>query len=606
MSGRSNFVVSVHRKTWIPDARRLYIAEPYVYHVLERDGALSRYESVQVAPFVRTTPAELAHDSAIVDARYERYLPMLAERLNRIHGTSYPERFWRKALSLDLLRYITLCYEMFDTCERRFDPASHDCRVIETTGYHIPADFNEQREFLQSTAYGQEQLFSTYVQVFHSGRFQPITDRFAWPAEASNPVSHGRALLTRLRNANWQKVRSKLVGLAARVRHPTMVVVNSYFSHKNLADLVSGSRGRIQWLELPSSFNFGSPDAAKRAMLAERDASFDRFDQFFFESMRSCMPRMFVEGFANVTAQYTRELDKLPSLLYVVNESWIGESRMAIAMAMLNERGVKHVYNEHSYFSHHFLRNHFHHLFPLVDRFVTLGWHDERYPTLVRGGSLRAWTYPKAKEKEHDILFVTGQPPVKRPEFSAAYGNLGGFNAESHLRFNHRFFGALSRQTRSRIVFRGYPTHHYRVARLDPPMFAYDQEYALRDFMADFNAIDNVSPSGQALMLKSRLVVIDYLSTSYIESIVADIPTVFFWNRENYPLEEAYGGFYDVLVQAGICQTDPERAAAFIESIANDPQEWWNRRVSRDARQTFLNANFGDPSVLKNYLLSLT
>jgi putative transferase (TIGR04331 family) len=111
--------------------------------------------------------------------------------------------------------------------------------------------------------------------------------------------------------------------------------------------------------------------------------------------------------------------------------------------------------------------------------------------------------------------------------------------------------------------------------------------------------------NSKTLMKKSNLIIVNYLSTSYIEAILMDIPTIFFWNKENYFLKDKYGDFYNELINVGICQTDPIRAANFISKIWDNPEIWWNTDSVKQARINFISKNLGDSSLLSNYLLNL-
>ena len=106
-------------------------------------------------------------------------------------------------------------------------------------------------------------------------------------------------------------------------------------------------------------------------------------------------------------------------------------------------------------------------------------------------------------------------------------------------------------------------------------------------------------------MLKSNLVIVDYISTPYLESLLMNIPTVFFWKRNAYYLNKNYSNFFDSLIKVGICQTDPIEAAHFVDSIKDDPELWWKTKDIQDARETFLTKNFGRTDRLIKLLVNM-
>ncbi|MBI3633887.1 MAG: hypothetical protein HY226_06410 [Candidatus Vogelbacteria bacterium] len=607
---KSNFIVSVYRKNWINGAKRLFLAEPYVHHVLEKNGELQSYDEIQLAPYFRKNREELIRDHNFVDQKYQKYVPILASRLNKIHNTNYDDFFWKKCLALGLIRYITLFYQTYQVCESCFSIEMHDCRVLSERSYHISNDFDEHRDFFQCTAYGQEQIFSIYMSIFHPDRFESVDDKFSWPIlpmpNSDKRISFLGRIVRKLSTTKPAKIVARIASKIYRLRTPRVGIIESYFSIEHLNDLIMKSNGLIQPIALNRNFSFDSDVSwDNRELISQTSSDFDRFDRFFFASLKYCLPKVFIEEFTQVYTHYDKYFKRFRKLKFVVNESWIGFAYAAFAMAILQKQGTKHIYNEHNFLSHQFLCNNHKYIISLVDKFVTLGWHDQSIANLVRGGSLREWLADAEYPKEYEILFVSGQPAVKAPEFNASYGDFGAFNAQRHLKFDLEFFSALKRSTIRTVVYRGYPVDDFVVAHVQPPMYAYDQEYVLKEYVKEFKLIDNHHRSAKELMQQSRLIVIDYLSTSYIESMLADIPTIFFWNEEICPLGEDQMDFYKSLIEVGICQTNPVRGAQFIESIKNSPEKWWQLKPVQDAKNNFLDNNFGDPIKLKNQLLNL-
>lgn len=603
-----NFIVSVFNKIWIKESKRLFLAEPYVYHYLTKNDALKNYSEVQVAPHIRSTKEELIHDHNFVDEKYHKYIPILAERLNRVHGTDYSSFFWQKSLSLSLIRNITFLYDMFQRCERHLDVSAHDCRILSEGSYYTPVDFNDHRNFFQSTAFGQEQMFSIYIKEFHPNRFESINHSFSWPLVPTSKQGNKLSFyLRRFSRITFSKILLRIIEMIKKISASKIAIIESYFSSRNLVDLIIKTAGRIQQLQIKSDFKFSaSLNVPHRIILSSPNADFDKFDRFFFSSLKYCFPQIFIEHFNTVYNYYQEDFERYKKLKYVVNESWIGNNYAAIAVGILQQKNIKHICNEHNYLSHHFLCNNNKYLFPLVDKYVSLGWFKNGIPNLIQGGSLFEWVLAKNYVKQHEILFINGPPAVKVPEISAAYGHFGSYNAYLATQFNHTFFDLLKPETLASMVFRGYPVDGFAISYLQPQMMMYDQHYLFRKYLPQFKMVDCKSGSAKLLIQKSRLVIIDYLSTSYLESLLANIPTIFFWNKAAYPLEAAYSDFYDILIEVGICQTDPVEAASFVEKIKSNPERWWSQDDVQSARKKFVSENFGDKDVLKNYLIKLS
>ena len=164
---KTNFVVSNCYDVWIPDVENLFVLNLFIEHKLELDGIKDRYKRIETASLRQTNKQELVSDHELVDTKVRKYTKILTRRLNEIHNVSHGSEFWEKALSLSLLRHTSMCHNFYQDCKENFDPSLHDCQVIDTCCYYIPAKFDDHRTFLQHTDHGQEQLFSVYCNMFY-------------------------------------------------------------------------------------------------------------------------------------------------------------------------------------------------------------------------------------------------------------------------------------------------------------------------------------------------------------------------------------------------------------------------------------------------------
>ena len=587
---KANFLVSAHPKARLPGARELFVTDPYVRHALEMTGELGQYERVIVAPPSRATREEFQRDHDFVDARYHRYVPILAERLNEAHGTQHPVSFWQKALSLSLLRHVTFCYDLFQACEAHLRPQEHDCRILAEDSFFVPDDFNAHRRFLEHSDYGQEQLFSVYSRLFHPGLFPEWSDTHVVSPKARGKPAPGPSWAKRL---HPKRALRRLL----RLRAPTVGIINSYFSAANVERLLFTSGGRIQPIALPEfRFRNEPPDWRMRGTLSRAEPSFDRFDRFVFAALRHGMPRAFVEEAPRVISELQRLFSRYPKLRWVVSEAWIGDMATAFALAILKERGVRHIYNEHNYLAYPFLGNNLKYLIPLVDEYATLGWHDARAPHLTRGASLFAWKASPRAPRTIPLLIVGSIATAHPPEVNASYGEAGTFNAQSYYRFMNDFLGHLPDDVLRAAVYRGYPKTFTDRA------LHYGDTQLLAAHIGRLHYDNDPQTSAKALMGKARLVVVSYLSTAYLEALISDIPTVILWNRQTYLLEQAHPGVFADLLAAEVFQDDPVRAAQFVSRIAAAPERWWQTARVREARARFLAQNLGEPSRMLDIL----
>jgi putative transferase (TIGR04331 family) len=589
---KRNFLVSANNNAWIHGAKKIFAADPYILHVLEKDNLLSNYDDVLSVSRNDSSNVEFTKDHDFVDKKHELYINILIKRLTELHGVQFNKRFWKKSLSLSILRHVSFCYELFKVCEEYLDINIHDCRILNEKSYYIPVDFDDHRRIFQSTDFGQEQLFSIYCNLFYPDIFK------SWEDDAPlASVNNEEAGLER--KSLWKRITLK--GIARRLlntRSPTLGILNSFFSADNLNKLFFRSLGKVQIISMPEFvIKDSEPQWETRKKLFRNELGFDRFDRFVFASLYYAMPKAFVENFEYIFNVLNVHFLQYKKLKWVVSEAWIGNTYSSIALAVLRKNGIKHINNEHNYIAYPFLGNNLKYIFPLVDEFASIGWKNKSVSNFLSKGSLFQWIEGECDNKKYDLLFISSIPNARAPEINASYGESGARVVPGYLQMNMRFFEALSDSTLGTMLYRSYPERYAKHA------LAWDQAYALRNYLSKVKYIDNSTTPARVLMQQSGLTVINYLSTSYIEALIANVPTVVLLNRDAYLLEESHEEFFKDLIEAKIFHPDPVEAAHFVQDNINDPEIWWRSSIVQKARTKFLKSNIGSPELLISHLI---
>ena len=89
-------------------------------------------------------------------------------------------------------------------------------------------------------------------------------------------------------------------------------------------------------------------------------------------------------------------------------------------------------------------------------------------------------------------------------------------------------------------------------------------------------------------MLGCRLLVLDHYGTTLHMALAADVPTLTFWNRDEWGMERESERVLDILQECGILHASPEDAAHHAARFWNDPSTWWKSPPVRKARSLWL------------------
>ena len=86
---------------------------------------------------------------------------------------------------------------------------------------------------------------------------------------------------------------------------------------------------------------------------------------------------------------------------------------------------------------------------------------------------------------------------------------------------------------------------------------------------------------------KNRLIVSTQNSTTMLELLAANVPTVLFWNEEHWELNSLARPYYDELRDVGILHNTPESAAMHINKVWNKVDSWWTKQDTQNVRIKF-------------------
>jgi hypothetical protein len=115
---------------------------------------------------------------------------------------------------------------------------------------------------------------------------------------------------------------------------------------------------------------------------------------------------------------------------------------------------------------------------------------------------------------------------------------------------------------------------------------------ALDDGEHVFRLLPDIKPCTGDLtahMLACRLLVLDHYGTTLHCALAADTPTLAFWKRADWGMDDQSSAALDILARAGILHETPEAAAAQALAVWDDIERWWNGRAVQNARHTWLN-----------------
>ena len=104
------------------------------------------------------------------------------------------------------------------------------------------------------------------------------------------------------------------------------------------------------------------------------------------------------------------------------------------------------------------------------------------------------------------------------------------------------------------------------------------------------------------VLSKSKFLITDYLSTSYLQGIASNIPTIVVINPDIYFFNKKYEKIFDNFYKFKIFHNNPTSAAEFVNKNFHNIHEWWHSKDIQEVIKVFLNNNLLSEKIYINTL----
>lgn len=533
-------------------------------------------EPVLQDPFF--APEDILIAAQYCQREYFSLLPRLAAKLNEISGVQLPDTFWRTALGYWLFRHICVVYDKF-TCLSRVDIDRTSIRLLEKGSFYIPHNHYDY-VYCFCNDFGVQQLVTQYYLLFASAEFPVVAKKFKMRSPRRSFFDSGKDLARKALRI-YRSLRRGFLSTP----DPQVALCGVYAAPAVAATLRTASEGKIAPIELPA-VNADVPVSAEaRAKLLT--ISFEnKFEHYLVQTLYYCVPQLFVERFKLIYDVSMLDISKR-RFSHIVSESWIGDIPTSIYVAAAQHQGRKFICHEHGsgvVFDQACLD-----WISLLaaDDYVTVGWEIAHEKVFAGGFICRDIEPYRPDVTKTDILYIsrTNFPYVM--EFNIQ--NATNACTINGLKLISDFYELLPEGLRKCFVFRPR-----REANL------WDTEHSLevkeRNITVDFG---NFSES----ISKSRIVVIDHLTTGVAELLLMGVPCLIVQNGPKIPLLPELCDIFEELRRCGVMHSSAQSAAAQLNAVYGDVQEWWNSPLVRSAVKKLVSKTLGPSAKTIDHLV---
>jgi putative transferase (TIGR04331 family) len=519
--------------------------------------------STILTPFPKPEDLFAAYTESI--ERYERLLPALSGALDELNGQAFGLKYWRIVAGPWLYFFVCAVDDRYRRAHQLLEwGGDFEAKGIAAGRFVVPGD---TLEFVRLAA-DEPYNLQLYTKVFsYLGRELPPSDTSVEPW-CPPPIRLWRRLYY-----DW--VERPFVSRAR------FVLRESYFSKAFEARLVAKTLGRVFRQTRNGALPFQSVPVSAEARSRLAGLLSTAGERAFMDKMVLALvpgelPKCFLEGRGLLERELARHWNGRPRAIFSANawyfnepfKAWAAKSQAAGSALLACQHGGTYGSLRYLWWPGHEIR--------ISQKYFSWGW--EQRPEGVRGNiapfppTILIGRKPSADFAQRpDSLYVT----TVEPRYVTDYPFVPERYA-AYLQWQNRFLEAVSPERAARM----------RVRLLQESYGWSNRERCLE--VHPHLRIETTSRRFLESLYDSRLYVCDHLSTTFLEALSANHPTVLFWEPEWFPLTSEAAPAYEALRQGGILFDTPEAAASAFEGAFDDVVTWWSASDRQKARRVFL------------------
>ena len=545
--------------SWCLSAEKLFddaaVAETLPYTVGGRDEV--RFANVDVA------------------RAYSRLLPALADTLNRAHNLDRGTAFWKPVIGYWFRQFLDVVYERSGVIQNaQMSAAGARVAIIPLADEWVAADTDAYSVGLFSDRLNH-QLFGQILR--HSGGFDLADDQTL--------VGGSDELLGRRRSSALLKKVASIVSCVLTWRSK-VIFLRTYFS-KSLLTRLSIRFRSIPLAAAPSlEGSSWQPDRARRINLQFKlPTDVTPFEELAMQLVPANIPMIFLEKFPDLLDLADRFRPKHAKVFMTANAFAAQEVYKVWAGDAMENPAQRHVILQHgANYGHSAVMSEEEFEIDSAGQYLTTGWVKPgsatvepfvASPGLSGIGDFR--TNPASQNAQGNLLWVLASlPRYQYTQWSAAQGP----NFRFYLQEQAAFLNALDDSVRAMVLCRGY---HF------------DYGWSDMSFIERLAGAFPIDLERRPLRLgikKARLVMFTYESTSMMESMAMNVPTICFWDPESWGWRDDAQPLLQRLAAAEIYHESAVAAAAFINlrKDENGLEDWWSSTAVQAARNAYCEA----------------
>jgi putative transferase (TIGR04331 family) len=285
------------------------------------------------------------------------------------------------------------------------------------------------------------------------------------------------------------------------------------------------------------------------------------------------IPTLYLEGYKElVTTINVLPWPKKPRAIFTSNSYMTDDLFKAWAAEKIENR-VPLIIGQHGgQFGMTPFSFHEEHQIAIADKWLSWGWKDLTRENIIPIGNLRSSGRSVKCDPDGGILMVE----TSLPRYSCHLLSIPiSGQYLDYLEDQMLFLKELPHQLQKEVLLKLYSVN-----------YGWDEVERWRDRMPEIK-VDLGCNNIEELINKCRIYVSTYNATTYLESLIWNIPTIIFLNPKHWELIEDVRPYFELLESVGIFHKTPQSAAQQMVKVWDNVSGWWEASEVQSAREKF-------------------
>jgi putative transferase (TIGR04331 family) len=503
----------------------------------------------------------------------DKILINLANELNELHQCEKSVRYWHLLLGSWLMQFLAVLYDRFSLLEQLSQESSQFHLELSVKSKITPRNTYEALK-LAETEHFNNQIVRDILENIDFFDFKIVQTENELCFATTPNFGGNNGFKKKILNSLSRLFMSKSSFVASIGTFPLRVQSKLIPKFKRLRPI-------YPYIDGVENYNH-TIDSNKRSELSLSCMSEDQFENLFYRLLPKYIPVCFVEGFSKLTS-LSKRYGSYPQAVLVGTEVYYRYESFMNWVAESGENGTTLLSMQHGgvYGTEFRCEKTFIEVNPF-DTFYTWGW---EWDQLSRSKNSRVKAMPSlflvdqirrglVRDPTGKILLLTTSKNQSPRRFDGAvnftYSNEQYFTAQTV------FYACLEDSIRSNTMVRLYKDdlrNNYKSR--------WEQKFVDVKFDTD--------PSFESSLSNTRLLIVDHISTTWLEAVASNIPFILYVEGDVYDFVPEFYELLQSLKRVSIFFETAQAAAEAVNLVCRDIDSWWwsteVQNVLRRARQ---------------------